>query len=230
MQGVGDDVWRIHFVCDLNEQNIQNWLFMPLINTREANRLTLNLTFTIRECNKFPIKQVVKNCREKFELYYEEIQEANYAAESGAKSSEFFLNKIKQLRFRDTFVSDTGLRYYNSVVDRKRNHYLSSPGDSSSINVELREIPLTATAASNGYIRFAIRDTGACISLLSVEASYVTCSELSKFGIVFPETSTGRDLTDLIQVNGKCPINAASTQTPKAICTAKGNHHTDNHD
>ena len=112
MQAGGDSVWRIHFTCDLNEQNIQNWLFIPPINTRQANRLTLNLTFTIRECNKFPIKQVAKNCREKFELYYEEIEEANLGQEK-ANDNEFFLNKIQRLIFQDTFVSDTGLRYYN---------------------------------------------------------------------------------------------------------------------
>ena len=221
----GDDVWRIHFVCDLNVQNIQNWLFTPLISTKSANRVSLNLTFTIRECEQFPVKQV-KNCREKFELYYEETTgEAKSEPETQPNSSLFFLNKIKQLRFRDTFVSDSGLRYYNSVVDRQKqlNQVSSKPGDAS-INVELREIPLSG---SNGdkesFVRFAIRDTGACISLLSVEVSYVTCSAFSKHGISFPETPTGRDLTDLTQVSGKCPRFSTSTQTPKAICTAKGN-------
>lgn len=178
----------------------------------------MNLTFTIRECNKFPIKQVVKNCREKFELYYEEINEANIEAETKTETPEFFLNKIKRLVFQDTFVSDTGLRYYNSVVDRKQNQLKT--GDSSSINIELREIPLSLGA--NSYIRFAIRDTGACISLLSVQAGYTKCSAFTKYGVSFPETSTGRDLTDLVQVSGECPLNSVSTHVPKAICTAKG--------
>jgi hypothetical protein len=91
----------------------------------------------------------------------------------------------------------------------------------------LREIPLNNVGSTfspnvDNFIRFAIRDTGACISLLSVEVSYVTCSQFTKFGIVFPETSTGKDLTDLIQVSGKCPMFTSYTQTPKAICTAKG--------
>jgi hypothetical protein len=231
----GEDVTRIHFVCDLNAQNIQNWLFTPLIDTRLASRVTLNLTFTIRECEEFPIKQVVKNCREKFELYFEETrdsdEEAAFLAENQlatANRSIYFLNKIKQLRFRDTFVSDTGLRYYNSVVDRQKKMSMRGggrPGDS--INVELREIPLgganqALTSSGSNFIRFAIRDTGACISLLAVEVSYVTCAAFKKHGIAFPETSTGRDLTDLIQVNGKCPAFSSSTHFPKAICTAKG--------
>lgn len=115
-------------------------------------------------------------------------------------------------------MSDTGLRYYNSFVDRQKQ--ANRLPDSSSINVELREIPITN--AGDSFIRFAIRDSGACISLLSVEVSYVTCSAFTKHGIAFPDTSTGRDLTDLIQVNGQCPENSVSNQTPKAICTAKG--------
>ncbi len=233
----GEDITRIHFVCDLNAQNIQNWLFTPLINTRQASRVALNLTFTIRECEEFPIKQVVKNCREKFELYFEETrdpdEEANFLDENEATNNRslYFLNKIKQLKFRDTFVSDTGLRYYNSVVDRQKKLNMRGGGRAGdSINVELREIPLTAqttaqstaTASDSNFIRFAIRDTGACISLLAVEVSYVTCPAFKKHGISFPETSTGRDLTDLIQVSGKCPAFSSSTHFPKAICTAKG--------
>ncbi|RNA09829.1 Ephrin type-A receptor 4 [Brachionus plicatilis] len=225
----GDDVWRIHFVCDLNVENIQNWLFTPLIDTKTANRITLNLTFTIRECENLPVKQV-KNCREKFELYFEESQtnEDNYLSlkpeyigiDTQNRSNLFFLNKIKQLRFRDTFVSDTGLRYYNSIVDRQKQKSNSNRQGESSINVELREIALSGNKPN--FVRFAIRDTGACISLLSVQVSYVTCSALKKYGILFPETPTGKDLTDLVQVDGQCPDNSVFTQKPKAICTAKG--------
>jgi hypothetical protein len=221
---INDPLWRIHFVCDLNTQNIQNWLFTPLIPVKLANRVTLNLTFTIRECEQFPIEQVVKNCREKFELYYYEEDgrsdddSSKRTNENDTKSNQIYLlNKIKQLRFRDTFVSDTALRYYNSAVDRQR------MGDQHSIiNMELREIPLNMNKKNGASIRFAIRDTGACISLLAVEVSYITCPLFQKYGITFAETSTGRDLTDLIQVSGKCPLYTANSQTPSAICTAKG--------
>ena len=113
----------------------------------------------------------------------------------------------------------SGLRYYNSVVDRQRH----SKTGSSYINVELREIPLSNNGGS--HIRFAIRDTGACISLLSVQVSYTSCPAVVKHGIKFDETPTGRDLTDLVQVSGRCPAFSAepvSGQAPKAICTAKG--------
>ena len=225
MSGV-DDVWRIHFVCDLNAPSIQNWLFMPPMDTRQANRLTLNLTFTIRECERLPIKHVARTCRERFELYYEELSADEALHETAAQLSAdysdnstraYFYERIQRMQFRDTFVSDSGLR-----------SKLSSRHDSpsSAISVELRDIPLSSSSSSSHFVRLAIRDTGACISLLSVQASYVTCPALVRHGIRFEETPTGRDLTDLVQVNGTCPPFAAqagkSQQQPKAICTAKG--------
>lgn len=100
------------------------------------------------------------------------------------------------------------------------------------INVEIREIPLLtaphhhlSSSSASPHIRFAIRDTGACISLLGVQVTYTSCPAFNKFGIRFDETPTGRDLTDLVQVSGKCPpfsTESVPGQAPKAICTAKG--------
>lgn len=99
------------------------------------------------------------------------------------------------------------------------------------INVEIREIPLLTTphhfssSSASPHIRFAIRDTGACISLLGVQVTFTSCPAFNKFGIRFDETPTGRDLTDLVQVSGKCPpfsTESVPGQAPKAICTAKG--------
>ena len=118
------------------------------------------------------------------------------------------------MKFRDTFVSDTGLRFYASEVNRQT---------ISKINIESREISLVPLDQEPSYIRFAIRDTGACISLLSVKVSYTACPAFNKHGVSFPETSTGRDITDLVQVNGDCPLFTSSVHPPKAICTAKGN-------
>lgn len=109
------------------------------------------------------------------------------------------------------------------MVDRQRHSRTGGGSASSFINVEIREIPLGQVHKS--HIRFGIRDTGACISLLGVQVAYTSCSAFTKFGIRFDETPTGRDLTDLVQVSGKCPAYSSESvpgQTPKAICTAKG--------
>lgn len=238
-------MWRIYFVCDLNVKNIQNWLFTPIISTRLANRLLLNLTYTIRECEQFPKSKIVKSCRERFELYYEEYTDDEYMSinknnqydytdnsnnnnnnnnagsqvnQNSIDTSIYLLNKIKTFKFHDTFVSDSALKYNNNKEKKLvPNDRTTINGDL--INIELRDVPISANKT---YIQFGIRDTGACISLLALDASYITCPKLVKHGITFPETTTGRDVTDLIQVNGVCPLYSTNSQTPKALCTGKG--------
>jgi hypothetical protein len=229
-----DDVWRIYFVCDLNVKNIQNWLFTPLVSTREANRLILNLTYTIRECEQFPINQIFKTCREKFELYYEELDDeefnlnknqytstsaaaSDYDTSQNIDSSIYNLNNLNRFKFQDTFVSDSSFKYNKQQKSNSKNSGETISGDL--INIELRDVALNS---NKSYIRFAIRDTGACISLLAFDVNYLTCPKFVKYGITFSETSTGHDLTDLIQVSGTCPLYSTNSQVPKALCTAKG--------
>jgi hypothetical protein len=235
-----DDVWSIYFVCDLNVKNIQNWLFTPLISTRVANRLILNLTYTIRECEQFPINQIFKTCREKFELYYEELDDeefnlnknqytstsssssaaalADYDTSQNIDSSIYFLNNLNRFKFQDTFVSDSSFKYNKQQKkSNSKNSGETISGDL--INIELRDV---ASNSNKSYIRFAIRDTGACISLLAFDVNYLTCPKFVKYGITFSETSTGHDLTDLIQVSGTCHLYSTNSQVPKALCTAKG--------
>ena len=126
------------------------------------------------------------------------------------------LNKLNKLKFQDTFVSDSSFKY------NKQPAKVKTSGETQSgelINIELRDITLNSNKT---YIRFAIRDTGACISLLAFDVSFLTCPKFTKYGITFPKTSTGHDLTDLIQVSGTCPLYSTNSQIPKALCTAKG--------
>jgi hypothetical protein len=215
-----DEVWRIYFACDLNVQNIHNWLFLPLINRQEAKRLTLNLTFTIRECEQFPLRQQIqlKTCREKFELYYEEVDENDM--NNKENENELLMNKIKQLKFRDTFVSDNARRYYQNNNNNNKRKESTGFKTGDSISVETRDIILNTNKT---YIRFAIRDTGACVSLLHAQVSYLTCTKVNLHGITFNDTPTGKELTDLIEVSGQCPLYSTYSQIPKAICTGKGN-------
>lgn len=187
---------------------------MPLIHKQEANRLTLNLTFTIRECEQFPLRQQfkLKTCREKFELYYEEVDD-NF--NENELTNDLVLNKIKQLKFRDTFVSDNARNYYQNQQRKDLTGFKT--GDS--ISIETRDIILNT---NKSFIRFAIRDTGACVSLLRVQVDYLKCPKVNLHGITFNETPIGKELTDLIEINGQCPLYSTYSQVPKAICTGKG--------
>jgi hypothetical protein len=220
----GDDLWRIYFVCDLSVKNIQNWLFTPFVELKQINRLLINLTYTIRSCEQQQQQQSPRksSCKEKFDLYYEQINENEYyeqlaysAADTGIidiDKSIGLLNRIKTFRYHETFLPG---KLSPGSSRNKNGDYITN---------QIADFPIGNNNATTtpAYIRFAIRDTGSCVSLLGVELAYVVCPRLVKHGVVFPETSTGTYLTDFVYVSGNCPLNSISTQTPKALCTAKG--------
>ena len=154
---------------------------------------------------------------------YSSIASADYENQNtnnNIDSSIYLLNKLSKFKFHDTFVSDSSFKYNNKQQLQKVNFKTSSETQNGDlINIELRDIGISS---NKSYIRFAIRDTGACISLLAFDVSYLTCPKLIKHGIIFQKTSTGHDLTDLIQVSGTCPLYSTNSQIPKALCTAKG--------
>lgn len=48
--------WRSYVVCDVAYQNVNNWLWTPFIERRDANRIYIEIKFSMRDCNLFPGK------------------------------------------------------------------------------------------------------------------------------------------------------------------------------
>jgi ephrin-B len=48
--------WRSYVVCDVHHSNVNNWLWSPPIDRGNANRLYIEIHFTIRDCTLFPGK------------------------------------------------------------------------------------------------------------------------------------------------------------------------------
>lgn len=46
--------WRSYVVCDVAYNNVNNWLWSPFIDRGPANRLYIEIHFTIRDCSLFP--------------------------------------------------------------------------------------------------------------------------------------------------------------------------------
>lgn len=46
--------WRSYVVCDVAYNNVNNWLWSPFIDRGPANRLYIEIQFTIRDCSLFP--------------------------------------------------------------------------------------------------------------------------------------------------------------------------------
>lgn len=46
--------WRSYVVCDVAYKNVNNWLWTPFIERGHANRIYIEIKFTIRDCSLFP--------------------------------------------------------------------------------------------------------------------------------------------------------------------------------
>ena len=46
--------WRSYVVCDVGYPNVNNWLWTPFIERGEANRIYIEIKFSLRNCDLFP--------------------------------------------------------------------------------------------------------------------------------------------------------------------------------
>ncbi|XP_059609673.1 ephrin type-B receptor 1-B isoform X3 [Phlebotomus argentipes] len=66
--------WRSYVVCDVAYHNVNNWLWSPFIDRGAANRLYIEIQFTIRDCSLFPGNTL--SCKETFSLLFYEFDAA----------------------------------------------------------------------------------------------------------------------------------------------------------
>ncbi|MGH0158641.1 UNVERIFIED_CONTAM: hypothetical protein FKN15_062440 [Acipenser sinensis] len=186
---------RTYQVCQVMEPNQNNWLRTNWIEKGNAQRIFVELKFTLRDCNSLP--GVLGTCKETFNLYYQEtdsdyrrnIQESQYV-------------KI------DTIAADESFTQ-GDLGERKMK-----------LNTEVREIgPLSR----KGFY-LAFQDVGACIALVSVKVYYKKCWSIIENLAVFPDTVTGSEFSSLVEVSGTCVSDAEeeAENSPKMHCSAEG--------
>ena len=224
------DVWRVHFVCDIASANPDNWLRLPLIRREEANRLSIKLEYTIRECKKYPGE--IRSCKETFQLLYAEVSDGDMA--NSANNMSFTETSYKYLK---TIAPNSDLNKKQvdgmataavaataaAATGGESAPTTSSSSHHSSSNIFRAEVELPLRSASTSGIYLVFRDQGACVSLLSVRVSYTLCSAQVNKLAIYPRTPTGTNLTDLVQRTGSCVLNAEAKSTPFAYCQTNGN-------
>ncbi|XP_069474150.1 ephrin type-B receptor 1 isoform X2 [Ambystoma mexicanum] len=189
---------RTYQVCNVFEPNQNNWLLTTFIDRRTANRIYVEMRFTVRDCSSLP--NVPGSCKETFNLYYYET-DAIIATKKSAFWTEAPYLKV------DTIAADESF----SQVD--------FGGRLMKVNTEVRSFgPLTRTGF---YLAF--QDYGACMSLLSVRVFFKKCPSVVQNFAVFPETMTGAESTSLVISRGICIPNAEEVDAPiKLYCNGDG--------
>lgn len=88
--------WRSYVVCDVAYNNVNNWLWTPFIERKDANRMYIEIKFSMRDCNLFPgkfelsilsttlwlipmscVTGMALSCKETFSLLYYEFDSAH---------------------------------------------------------------------------------------------------------------------------------------------------------
>ncbi|XP_068433012.1 ephrin type-A receptor 7 isoform X4 [Clinocottus analis] len=186
---------RTYQVCQVMEPNQNNWLRTNWIEKGTAQRIFVELKFTLRDCNSLP--GVVGTCKETFNLYYQETD-----SEVGRSLRENQYVKI------DTIAADESFTQ-GDLGERKMK-----------LNTEVRIIgPLSR----RGFY-LAFQDVGACIALVSVKVYYKKCWSIIENLATFPDTVTGSEFSSLVEVEGACVSDAEeeAENSPKMHCSAEG--------
>ncbi|XP_010114087.1 PREDICTED: ephrin type-A receptor 4-like, partial [Chlamydotis macqueenii] len=184
---------RTYQVCNVMEPSQNNWLRTDWIPREGAQRVYVEIKFTLRDCNSLP--GVMGTCKETFNLYY---YESNNDKERFIRESQFA--KI------DTIAADESFTQVD-IGDRIMK-----------LNTEIRDVgPLS----KKGFY-LAFQDVGACIALVSVRVFYKKCPLTVRNLAQFPDTITGADTSSLVEVRGSCVNNSEEKDVPKMYCGADG--------
>ncbi|KAM3823589.1 ephrin type-A receptor 5 [Vipera latastei] len=180
-------------VCRVMEQSQNNWLLTSWISNKGASRIFIELKFTLRDCNSLP--GGLGTCKETFNMYY---FESDYEDGRNVKENQYI--KIDTIAADESFTElDLGDRVMK-------------------LNTEVRDIgPLT----KKGFY-LAFQDVGACIALVSVRVYYKKCPLVIRNLAIFPDTITGADSSQLLEVLGSCVNNSMTDEPPRMHCSAEG--------
>uniref|UniRef100_A0A3Q4BZ67 receptor protein-tyrosine kinase n=1 Tax=Mola mola TaxID=94237 RepID=A0A3Q4BZ67_MOLML len=194
---VDEDYAPIHTyqVCRVMEQNQNNWLHTNWILTEGAQRVFIELKFTLRDCNSLP-GGVGGTCKETFNM-------------DGTGMTEAENRVMKESRYIkiDTIAADESFTELD-LGDRVMK-----------LNTEVRDLgPLTR----KGFY-LAFQDLGACIALVSVRVFYKRCPFLVKSLAEFPDTIPGSEASQLVEVVGRCVNNSLPLyEPPRMHCSTEG--------
>ncbi|XP_067128268.1 ephrin type-B receptor 2-like isoform X2 [Centruroides vittatus] len=109
--------WRSYVVCDVAYNDVNNWLWTPFIERGVANRMYIEVKFSMRDCNLFP--GMALSCKETFTLLYYEFDAATKEPPPWEPESYKLIGRI---------AADEGRFTSNAEVI---------------INTEIRSVPVT---------------------------------------------------------------------------------------
>ncbi|XP_010779577.1 ephrin type-A receptor 3, partial [Notothenia coriiceps] len=183
---------RTFQVCNVMEYSQNNWLRTNWIARQSAQKIYVELKFTLRDCNSIPL--VLGTCKETFNLLYQETDD-----DQGTHFREHLYTKIDTIAADESFTQmDLGDRILK-------------------LNTEVREVgPMT----KKGFY-LAFQDVGACVALVSVRVYFKKCPNTVRNLASFPDT-VPMDSQSLVEVKGSCVNHSKEQEPPRMYCSTEG--------
>uniref|UniRef100_A0A671XCT2 receptor protein-tyrosine kinase n=1 Tax=Sparus aurata TaxID=8175 RepID=A0A671XCT2_SPAAU len=183
---------RTFQVCNVMEYSQNNWLRTNWIPRQSAQKIYVELKFTLRDCNSIPL--VLGTCKETFNLLYLETDD-----DQGSHFREHQFSKIDTIAADESFTQmDLGDRILK-------------------LNTEVREVgPMT----KKGFY-LAFQDVGACVALVSVRVYFKKCPYTVRNLATFPDT-VPMDSQSLVEVKGSCVNHSKEEEPPRMYCSTEG--------
>ncbi|XP_078513798.1 ephrin type-A receptor 3 isoform X1 [Lissotriton helveticus] len=183
---------RTYQVCNVMDHSQNNWLRTNWISRKSAQKIYVELKFTLRDCNSIPL--VLGSCKETFNLYYLESDD-DYAV----KFREHQFTKIDTIAADESFTQmDLGDRILK-------------------LNTEVREV---GPISKKGFY-LAFQDVGACVALVSVRVYFKKCPFTVRNLAMFPDT-VPMDSQSLVEVRGSCVNHSKEEDPPRMYCSTEG--------
>nr|XP_040058143.1 ephrin type-A receptor 3 [Gasterosteus aculeatus aculeatus] len=184
---------RTFQVCNVMEYSQNNWLRTNWISRQSAQKIYVELKFTLRDCNSIPL--VLGTCKETFNLLYQETDD-----DQGSHFREHLFTKIDTIAADESFTQmDLGDRILK-------------------LNTEVREVgPMT----KKGFY-LAFQDVGACVALVSVRVYFKKCPHTVRNLASFPDT-VPMDSQSLVEVKGSCVNHSKEEEGAReCTCSTEG--------
>uniref|UniRef100_A0A3Q1D4T2 receptor protein-tyrosine kinase n=1 Tax=Amphiprion ocellaris TaxID=80972 RepID=A0A3Q1D4T2_AMPOC len=183
---------RTFQVCNVMEYSQNNWLRTNWISRQSAQKIYVELKFTLRDCNSIPL--VLGTCKETFNLLYLETDD-----DQGSHFREHQFSKIDTIAADESFTqTDLGDRILK-------------------LNTEVREVG--AMTKKGFYLAF--QDVGACVALVSVRVYFKKCPYTVRNLASFPDT-VPMDSQSLVEVKGSCVNHSKEEEPPRMYCSTEG--------
>merc|ERR1712223_1249264 len=169
--------WRSYVVCDVSYANVNNWLWTPFITRHDANRIHIEIKFSLRNCDLFPGNAV--KCKETFSLLYYEFDAATREPPPWEPESYKLIDRIAadEGRFTDTneVIINTETR---SIDVTKKGVYFAFRDQGACLSLlAVKVYYLTCPEITVGFAHYPETATGAEVS--SIEKVLGKCTDHS---------------------------------------------------